>query len=134
MIVRGHIIGIIAAAVTLALLSSKTADAGFVASASLEAFSTPASTGGSARPEGKADYEPPAWLKQLLTLSTRDGEHLPSGTTTGTSSTGTSLSPVAALGTPLLPPSCDPGQQLALENSPAHQPPDLGNLSPPPRG
>jgi len=136
--VRRHQFGIVAAALTLAFFAGRTADAGFVAYDSPDAFTTATFTtatfGSSARAEGKSDFEPPEWMKQILLITARNADASMDGTSTGTSSTLASMSHVAALGTALVPPAADPGQQLAPGGCPAHVSPDLGGLSPPPRG
>ncbi len=131
--VRQHQFGIVAAALTLAFFAAKTADAGFVAGDSPDAFAA-ATFGGSARVEGKSDFDPPEWIKQILLVAARNGDASMDGTSTGTSSNSTTMSHAAALGTSLIPLSGGPGQQLALDGCPTHVPPDLGGLSPPPRG
>ncbi len=125
--------GIAAAALMLAFVAGQSADAGFVVADSPDVLVT-ASLGSSAREEGKSDFEPPEWIKQILLVTARKADASMEGTSTGTSSNSTTMSHAATLGGSLIPLTCGPGQQLVLDGCPTHVPPDLGGLSPPPRG
>lgn len=132
MTVRRHQFGIAAAALTLAFFAGRTADAGFVAADSPDAFVT-AAFGSGPREEGKSDFEPPDWIKQILRVTARNADASMDGTSTGTPSNSTTVSHAATLGDSLIPLSGGPSQQLAPDGCPTHVSPDLGGLSPPPR-
>lgn len=131
MTVGGHHLRTLLIATAVVVSLQAFAEAGFVGSRTLEPFTRPAAGAKAVKVETKSTCSP-AWLDNIVRVAMHESD------TSSDGMSGTSAPPttgqLSAITTARLSIVDDSVDSIALPDCPLHTPPDLGGLSPPPRG